>query len=243
MRILVSVRDVHEALLAAAPGGADFIDLKDPAAGALGGLPPATIAAVVQALRQAGSRLKTSATIGDLPMDDVPAIVQRAQAVAACGVDYVKVGIERAPGAEAVLQALAATGLPVIPVFVADAGLDLARVQQALRLAQAGIMVDTQGKAAGSLFDRLDAATLARFVAMAREAGVMVGAAGALRLADLPRLVALGPDYAGFRSAVCEGHRAGALSAGKLQALAGSLRAAAAAARPVAATAPEVARA
>ena len=38
MRMLVSVRDVPEALLAA-HGGADFIDLKEPRAGALGGLP------------------------------------------------------------------------------------------------------------------------------------------------------------------------------------------------------------
>jgi hypothetical protein len=39
MKMLVSVRDIDEAL-AAAQAGADFIDLKDPAAGALGGLAP-----------------------------------------------------------------------------------------------------------------------------------------------------------------------------------------------------------
>ena len=39
-RLLVSVRSVDEALVAAA-GGADFIDLKEPSQGALGGLPEA----------------------------------------------------------------------------------------------------------------------------------------------------------------------------------------------------------
>ena len=50
MRLLVSVRSVEEALLAA-QGGADFIDLKEPNDGALGGLPVETIAAVIMALR------------------------------------------------------------------------------------------------------------------------------------------------------------------------------------------------
>ena len=52
MRMLVSVRDVQEAL-AAADGGADFIDLKEPREGALGGLPLNTIREVVCALRHA----------------------------------------------------------------------------------------------------------------------------------------------------------------------------------------------
>ncbi len=52
MRLLVSVRSVDEALLAAA-SGADFIDLKEPGQGALGGLPVASIVAIVAALRSA----------------------------------------------------------------------------------------------------------------------------------------------------------------------------------------------
>ena len=51
MRVLVSVRDTDEALLAAR-AGVSFIDLKEPSHGALGGLPVETIAAVVQALRR-----------------------------------------------------------------------------------------------------------------------------------------------------------------------------------------------
>ena len=63
MRMLVSVRDVPEALLAA-HGGADFIDLKEPRDGALGGLAIATIREIMQALRARQRVLPISATIG-----------------------------------------------------------------------------------------------------------------------------------------------------------------------------------
>jgi len=85
MRMLVSVRDVPEALLAAR-GGADFIDLKEPREGALGDLDLATIAAIVRVLREPGNglrRLPVSATIGDLPMSALGAILARVDAVAA----------------------------------------------------------------------------------------------------------------------------------------------------------------
>ena len=67
MKLLVSVRNVEEALLAA-DGGADFIDLKEPGRGALGGLPIATIREIAGALRRHGSGLDISATIGDVAM-------------------------------------------------------------------------------------------------------------------------------------------------------------------------------
>ena len=226
MRMLVSVRDVPEALLAA-HGGADFIDLKEPRDGALGGLAVATIAAIVHALREQGSRLPRrlpiSATIGDLPMTDRGAILARVDAVAACGVDYVKVGIERVAQAAAVLEALAASGHAIVPVFIGDRGLDFASVEHACALRFPGLMVDTADKVAGSLFDLLSDAELRRFVAVVRASGALVGLAGALRHPQLAALQALGPDFAGFRSAVCAGDRSGALDPERLHALAVAL--------------------
>lgn len=224
-RILVSVRSVDEALLAA-DGGADFIDLKEPGQGALGGLPVATIGAIVAALRAAGSRLPVSATIGDVPMHRLDTILERVEAVGACGVDYVKVGIERSPGAGAVLRALAACGRPLVPVFIADRGLDERAVALALSLRFPGVMVDTADKHAGSLFDVLARSAIEGFVAMAREAGTMVGIAGAMRRDDAARIVALAPDFAGFRSAVCRGARSDALDAQCLAGLVAAVRAA-----------------
>ncbi len=217
MKLLVSVRTVAEAAIAA-EGGADFIDLKEPRAGALGGLPVALIADIVAALRAAGCRLPVSATIGDLPMHDVGAIVARARAVAACGVDYVKVGIERDAGAPAVLQALSDLPFAVVPVFIADRGLDLGLVASALHFP--AVMADTADKLSGSLFDCAPAAQLQQFVALARGQDALVGLAGALRHAHLPQLIELAPDFAGFRSAVCRGARGSALDGALLRELA-----------------------
>lgn len=230
-RLLVSVRSVDEALVAAA-GGADFIDLKEPAQGALGGLPQPTIRAIVAALREAGHTMPVSATIGDVPMHELDEILVGVERVAACGVDIVKVGIERKPQAAAVLRALAGTGRTLVPVFIADHGLDEQMLTLALGLGFAGVMVDTADKRAGSLFDALPYAAIERFVASAREAGVMVGVAGALRRDQAVTVVALAPDFAGFRSAVCAGERSGALDAQRLRALVAAMRDAQAARPP-----------
>ena len=227
MKILVSVRSVEEALLAAR-GGVDFIDLKEPSGGALGGLPVATIRSIVEALREHGNgvagKLKTSATIGDVPMTDADRIAACVDAVGACGVDYVKVGIERVPQALAVLDMLARTAWPVVPVFIADRGLDAAQVAHACALGFPGLMADTADKRAGSLFDAVGAPELKRFVTTVRGSGKMVGVAGALRLENCALLSELAPDFAGFRTAVCDGDRTTALDPRRLQALVALMR-------------------
>ena len=222
MRMLVSVRSVAEARVAA-QGGADFIDLKEPRHGALGGLPIATIGALVRALREQGGRLPLSATIGDLPMSELAAILAQVEAVAACGVDYVKVGIERAAQAREVLDALAATGHAIVPVFIVDRGLDIERVEHACQLKFPALMVDTADKLAGSLFDVLQDDVLRRFVSGVRASGALVGVAGALRRSQLAALRALGPDFAGLRSAVCAGDRIGEINPVRLREIAAAI--------------------
>jgi uncharacterized protein (UPF0264 family) len=218
MRLLVSVRSVEEALLVAA-AGVDLIDLKEPRSGALGALPPATLRAIVAALREGGFVQPVSATVGDLPMDDVAPLLAQVAAVAACGVNWVKVGIDpRPPGAAAVLDALAACPQPVVPVLLADGGLPEPFVEAACARFPL-LMADTFDKRGGSLFDRLDEAALRRFVAQAHAAGRQVGLAGSLRLDQFDRLERLGPDFAGFRGAVCVGARGDAMDGARLGAL------------------------
>jgi (5-formylfuran-3-yl)methyl phosphate synthase len=222
-RLLVSVRSVAEALVAA-QGDADLIDLKEPNGGALGGLSVDTIGVVIAALRERRIALPVSATIGDLPMHALATILDRVEAVASCGVDYVKVGIERAPMASAVLDALAASGRSIVPVFIADLGLDDQLVEHAASLGFPGLMVDTADKRSGSLFDLLSSDDLHRFVARARAAGALAGVAGALRLDHVPAIQRVAPDFAGFRSAVCAGDRRAALDPQRLQQLAARMR-------------------
>ncbi len=218
MKILVSVRSVQEALWVV-EGGADFIDLKEPGQGALGGLPVETIAEIVAALRQHGSRLPISATIGDVPMHELARIMDCVEAVGACGVDYVKVGIERSVGVRAVLEALAASRHAIVPVFIADHGLDMADVAHACALGFPGVMADTADKLAGSLFDAMAMDELRRFVSLVKGEGAMVGLAGALRAVHQPQLAALAPDFAGFRTAVCDGDRSSTIAPQRLREL------------------------
>ena len=224
MRLLVSVRNVEEALCAAR-GGADFIDLKEPGQGALGGLPADVILEVVSALRRNGIGLPVSATIGDLPMDHagrLQEMLARVLKVGACGVDYVKVGIEPAREGGVAWQALdvlAGCGLAVVPVFLADRGIDFEQLRHAGRLGFPAIMADTADKLSGSLLEAVPAEELRRFVEEVRGAGALVGLAGALRAGDAAALKRLGPDFAGFRTAVCEGHRAGALDPQRVRGL------------------------
>lgn len=222
MRLLVSVRNEAEALLAA-QGGADFIDLKEPRAGALGGLPVSTIRGIVQCLRGSGIALPISATIGDLPMHETARIAAGVQAVGDCGVDYVKVGIEPVPQARTVLDLLGRSRFAIVPVFIADHGLDFDLVAHACRLGFPGVMADTADKRVGSLFDCVPVSSLQRFIDTVRHAGKLVGLAGALRTPHLAMLAELAPEFAGFRSAVCVGDRGSALDPRRLGDLADRL--------------------
>lgn len=225
LRLLVSVRSLDEARLAAA-AGVDFIDLKEPGAGALGRLPDEVAREIVPWLRAQAPATRISATTGDLPSRDARAILARVDAVAACGVDYVKVGVDQGPDALALLDALAAHPATVVPVLLADAGVQRAQVARALALRRfPAVMLDTAAKGHGSLLDRVDTAALAQFIAMVQHDGrTLAGLAGALRQDELPALRSLAPDFAGFRSAVCAGDRAGTLDAARLQALCNATR-------------------
>lgn len=217
-RLLVSVASVAEAGLAA-QGGVDFIDLKDPRAGALGGLPLATIGEIVASLRGAACSAMISATIGDLAAAERDTILAKVEAVAQCGVDVVKVGIECGPDARPLLGLLAACPYDVVPVFIVDAGLDTDQLLWAAGQRFPAVMLDTADKRAGSLFERVPRDELATLVRRMQGAGCPVGVAGALRLDDWPHIADLGPDFAGFRSAVCADWRGGALDAVLLERL------------------------
>src|SRR5215218_479707 len=86
-RLLASV--ANEAELVVAMGhGADLVDLKNPAQGALGAWPLPDVRSAVASI---GGRCPCSATIGDLPMVAGP-LLAAARQMAATGVDIVKLG-------------------------------------------------------------------------------------------------------------------------------------------------------
>jgi dihydroneopterin aldolase len=181
--------------------GADIIDLKDPSAGALGALSPEIVRETVAAI--AGQR-PVSAVTGDLPMVPEP-VCDAAEAMAATGVDYVKVGIFPSERAREVARALKETArrTKLIAVFFADLQPDFDLVEQCADAGFAGAMLDTARKGSGRLLDHLDLPTLEKFVARCHARGLIAGLAGSLEAPDVPRLLPLRPDLLGFRSALC----------------------------------------
>ncbi|WP_372395787.1 (5-formylfuran-3-yl)methyl phosphate synthase [Azospirillum sp. HJ39] len=193
------------------PAAPDILDLKDPAAGALGAWPVEHIAATVRDLTLLPGRPRLSATIGDHPMkpDIVLPAVRR---VAETGVDFVKIGFAPEGAPDRCIDALApltATGSRLIAVLFADLWptdpgcLPIDRIAAA---GFAGAMLDTAGKRHGLRHHWPDA-QLAAFVTCTRSLGLLTGLAGSLRVADIPALLALSPDYLGFRGALCGGER------------------------------------
>ncbi|MGC8523798.1 MAG: (5-formylfuran-3-yl)methyl phosphate synthase [Acidibrevibacterium sp.] len=197
---LASVRDADEAAIALA-GGADVIDFKDPAAGALGAVAPEIVR---EGVARVAGRRPVSAVLGDLPMQAAP-LCAAAEAMAATGVDYLKLGIFPGGDAEAALAALAplAARVKLVAVFFADRTPDLSLLALLAEHGFAGAMLDTAGKNGARLLDHLDIARLGRFVAECRRLGLLAGLAGALELPDIPRLLLLSPDLLGFRTALC----------------------------------------
>jgi uncharacterized protein (UPF0264 family) len=200
-RLLVSVTDVNEALLAL-EAGADIIDMKNPAQGALGALPLPVIREVVQAV---DGRRPVSATVGDLPMQ--PELVAAAvAATAATGVDIVKVGFFGRSGHVACAEAIApltSGGVNVVAVLFADTAPDFGLPALLADAGFYGVMLDTVGKDGRSLLDWLSFPQLREFTETSRALGLLTGLAGSLSITDIPALSQTAPDYLGFRGGMC----------------------------------------
>jgi len=244
MRLLISVTGAHE-VEAAVAGGADIIDVKDPREGSLGAGPPHVIRHV---RRLTPPQLPVSVAIGDLP--DLPGTAALAAAgAAACGVQFIKVGLMGPPGPDEARTLMAAVcraareqdpDVRIIASAYADAErvgavspLDVPRV--ALDAGADGCMIDTAGKGHVTLFSALSRAEIESFVLHCRELGLLCALAGSLSAKDAPLLRAVAPDIAGFRAAACRGDRlAGIID----ESAVGRLKEALAAASPDAAATP-----
>ena len=202
---LASVISAAEAEMALA-AGADIIDLKDPRGGALGALPPSAIRGAMLAV---AGRRTVSATAGDLPMQP-HVVADAAGRIADLGVDIVKVGVF--PGGDpaaciAELARLASRGVRIVAVLFADRVPDFCLMDRLRASGFAGAMLDTADKHGGGLRRHIDDRALGDFIASVRRCGMISGLAGSLTLADIAPLVPLGPDYLGFRGALCSAGR------------------------------------
>jgi (5-formylfuran-3-yl)methyl phosphate synthase len=226
--LLVSVVAADE-VAAALAGGADIVDVKNPAEGALGA-PRPSLLRDVRAMVQLPVEL--SVALGDAP--HLPGLLALAAAAAAtCGADYIKVGLLGSVRPEQALELLravreaAAEVRPetrLVGVAYADAarvgGLppaDLPRI--AAQAGAHGVMLDTAVKDGLSTFAALGEQAVASFVAEARSLSLTTALAGSLGPADLERARRLGVTSVGVRGAACEGGREGVISEARVRGL------------------------
>ena len=155
-------------------------------------------------------------------------LASAAAAVAACGVGIVKVGMFEGPRCECI-AALAplAKETRLVAVLFADRDPDF-RLLTVLKDSRFyGVMLDTADKSAGTLRDQMDDATIGRFVSAARALGLTVGLAGSLTLGDVAPLMAVRPDFLGFRRVLCRGsNRTSAIDARAITAVKAAMDAA-----------------
>lgn len=210
-KLLVSVRSVVEAH-AAIDGGADIIDVKEPAAGALGMAAPVVIEAIANLCAAAG--VPCSAALGELP----ERCGDRSGWRLSGRLSWAKVGLASClnqPQWPVELQHIWNERLAITTGRIAVAYVDADRAaapsvsqvaEIALELGCAGLLLDTWDKSGGGLLQWLSPAELAPLCARMQSAGLFVAAAGRLAVDDLPAVIDAGASIIAVRSAVCAGY-------------------------------------
>jgi hypothetical protein len=227
--LLVSVARADEVADALA-GGAEILDVKEPARGSLGRAEPSVLRAARSAAPPA---IPVTAALGDTlpgPGRGLDALAARAAELARCGAGALKVGLAgtrdttRARRALEELRArLAETDAPpvrlVAVVFADEPGRPIRPHDLPGVAAEAGLdgaMLDTLVKGR-SILELLGERDLSAWIDDVRARGLFAGLAGSLRLSDLARAAALAPDLVGLRGAVCAGGRGGRVVAARVR--------------------------
>lgn len=221
-QLLVSVRNPSEAR-SAILGGAEIIDIKEPARGSLGKADDAVIAHIVHTVRELDPAIPISAALGELhEWEEATTIPTMSQ-----DVGFVKLGLSR----------LARTGdwkdrwrtfrdcferlNPHSPAWVmvsyadwiaADAPSPKVLMEAAPELDCRMVLLDTFAKTGRTLLDILSLSELVEIQAASNQKELPLALAGSLRAEDLRRLDGLSPDIIAIRSAACwEGDRNGSI--------------------------------
>ena len=214
--LLVSVRDATEAM-AAIEGGADLIDLKQPARGALGAVDREMAREVVCTV---GGQLPVSAAAGELVEWDTG--FGRTLADVA-GIQVLKVGLAACRdclGWQEIWRDVAAwivaSGKQLAAVVYADwYNCGAPEPDEVFRVGlESGVrflLVDTFAKGGESLFAYLRFAELQRLLQQAHREGLATVVAGGLSRDSIRQVAAFACDLVGVRGAVCDGGRTGAL--------------------------------
>jgi (5-formylfuran-3-yl)methyl phosphate synthase len=219
--LLVSVLSAEEAEIAL-KGGADLIDVKDPARGPLGMAHHETVAAVIATV---GGKVPVSAALGEWG----PNALTDAGWHLELPLQYVKWGLAKYPvplgAGEELLEARRRVPVTTEVVMVAYADWDAAKspppaelVKLARRVRYKAFLFDTFDKKGKTLLDHLPPAELGELVQSLKRAGIAVALGGSLKVEQVKALKELEPDWLAVRGAVCAGNkRDGMLDAVRLK--------------------------
>jgi uncharacterized protein (UPF0264 family) len=228
LQLLVSVRSADE-VAAAIAGGAEIIDAKEPSRGSLGPVDLQTLSGILECIPET---VPVSVALGDFcRIQDLEIALHGLEVPVRPSPMYLKLGFAGLKSVEQVALLLAtavsaAREKPVpwriVPVAYADS--ERARSvppmlipQLAAAAGASGVLVDTWGKDGRGLLSWLSPDMLARWVAGARQAGLLTALAGSLSPDDVMQACSAGPDVIGTRGAVCTGGREGRVSEDRVQ--------------------------
>ena len=217
--LLVSVRSPAE-VEAAIAGGADLIDVKEPANGSLG-----VNRALPEIARQVAGRKPVSAAVGELgELRDSPA--ELLSWAAEAGAQLVKVGLAGCQARETWRAELAGivsmetkrsgSAQLVVAAYADWERAEAPRVEDVAafaRQARCGFLIDTWLKDGTTLLDWLDAEEIGKLCHEFRRAELPIALAGSLGVDEIRRLRAARPDWFAVRGSVCDGGRGGEVNA------------------------------
>ena len=217
-QLLISVTSVAEAQVAL-ENGVDIIDLKEPAAGALGALPLNQIEAIIDFVN--GQKL-VSATIGDVPMQ-AEVIFDCVTKLANTKVDFIKIGFFQRDNYQSTLdklKSITAKGVKLIAVLFAEYEYSDGLIKAIQQAGFNGVMLDTVQKNGNTFMYHRSAVDCKEFAKKVLELGMSFGLAGSLQLQHVVAAKKLNPTYIGFRGGVCdEDKREFGLNSGKIRAI------------------------
>ena len=225
-KILVSVRNPHEAALAAA--NCDIVDLKEPANGPLGAVGRDVADACMSVLP---AETPVSLALGELVHNSVDIfdfdhMIQLANKHNSRSI-YVKMGLSQLDGVESWqcdwFKAMSQFPPGVKRVVVAYADNAAACSPDVLSLMRFAIdvkadafLIDTFDKRGGHLFDHVSEKQTDTIITELAQAGVLVALAGSITADLIETYCGRNPDIWAMRGAVCDGGRVGQLSAKKI---------------------------
>lgn len=217
-QLLISVTSVAEAQIAL-ESGADIIDLKNPALGALGALPLSQIEAIVDFVDE---RKFVSATIGDVPMQP-QLIFDSVARLTTTKVDFIKIGFFPADNYQPTLDKLkviTAKGVKLIAVLFAEYEYSHTLIEAIQRAGFSGVMLDTAQKNGNTFMYYRSTVNCKKFAEKVFKFDMSFGLAGSLKLQHVVAAKELSPTYIGFRGGVCnENKREFSLNSDKIRAI------------------------